>query len=180
MCVPSSPGEYSCLKAEFHLQRSLGYHMVQSYLPTVLIVVISWVSFWLDVDAIPARVTLGVTTLLTISSKASFLGRLPEDGRRRRREKFDVVCSRWAEVGLVARLPGLTFLSSVSVVTGRRYSVQPPTSVLREGNGCLDGYLHLVRVHSSLGVHSRQLSVASQRWPSLHCIASCKCASLQI
>ncbi|OQR69593.1 glycine receptor subunit alpha-2-like [Tropilaelaps mercedesae] len=64
-------GEYSCLKAEFYLQRSLGYHMVQSYLPTILIVVISWVSFWLDVDAIPARVTLGVTTLLTISSKGA-------------------------------------------------------------------------------------------------------------
>ncbi|XP_054721223.1 glycine receptor subunit alphaZ1-like [Uloborus diversus] len=64
-------GEYSCLIAEFHLQRSIGYHLVQSYLPTVLIVVISWVSFWLDVEAIPARITLGVTTLLTISSKSS-------------------------------------------------------------------------------------------------------------
>ncbi|UYV66107.1 GLRA3 [Cordylochernes scorpioides] len=63
--------EYSCLKAEFYLQRSLGYHLVQSYLPTILIVVISWVSFWLDVDAIPARITLGVTTLLTISSKGA-------------------------------------------------------------------------------------------------------------
>lgn len=69
VCVSVSSGEYSCLKAEFHLQRSMGYHLVQSYLPTVLIVVISWVSFWLDVEAIPARITLGVTTLLTISSK---------------------------------------------------------------------------------------------------------------
>ncbi|XP_054157554.1 glycine receptor subunit alpha-2-like [Oppia nitens] len=64
-------GEYSCLKAEFYLQRALGYHLVQSYLPTILIVVISWVSFWLDVEAIPARITLGVTTLLTISSKGA-------------------------------------------------------------------------------------------------------------
>lgn len=64
-------GEFSCLKAEFHLQRSIGYHLVQSYMPTILIVVISWVSFWLDVEAIPARITLGVTTLLTISSKSS-------------------------------------------------------------------------------------------------------------
>ncbi|XP_076309860.1 glycine receptor subunit alpha-2-like [Tachypleus tridentatus] len=64
-------GEYSCLLAEFYLHRSLGYHMVQSYLPTVLIVVVSWVSFWLDIEAIPARITLGVTTLLTISSKGS-------------------------------------------------------------------------------------------------------------
>ncbi|KFM71050.1 Glutamate-gated chloride channel, partial [Stegodyphus mimosarum] len=32
---------------------------------------ISWVSFWLHVDATPARVTLGVTTLLTLTTVAS-------------------------------------------------------------------------------------------------------------
>lgn len=64
-------GEYSCLRAELNLKRSIGHHLVQSYLPSTLIVVISWVSFWLDVDAIPARITLGVTTLLTISSESS-------------------------------------------------------------------------------------------------------------
>ncbi|KAG7175710.1 Glycine receptor subunit beta-type 4-like 3, partial [Homarus americanus] len=52
-------------------QRNVGYHLVQSYLPTSLIVVVSWVSFWLDVDAIPSRVTLGVTTLLTVCSESS-------------------------------------------------------------------------------------------------------------
>ena len=31
-----------------------------------MLVVVSWVSFWLDQDAIPARITLGVTTLLTV------------------------------------------------------------------------------------------------------------------
>lgn len=45
--------------------------MVQSYIPTILIVVISWVSFWMDVDSVAGRTTLGVTTLLTVSSKAS-------------------------------------------------------------------------------------------------------------
>jgi len=64
-------GNYSCLLAELHLKRSLGFHMVQSYLPTILIVVISWVSFWMDVDSVAGRTTLGVTTLLTISGKAS-------------------------------------------------------------------------------------------------------------
>nr|CAD7445145.1 unnamed protein product [Timema bartmani] len=61
-------GNYSCLVAEFHLSRSVGFHLVQSYLPTILIVVISWVSFWMDVDSVPGRTTLGVTTLLAVSS----------------------------------------------------------------------------------------------------------------
>ncbi|XP_049779286.1 glycine receptor subunit alpha-3-like [Schistocerca cancellata] len=64
-------GNYSCLVAEFHLSRSVGYHLVQSYLPTMLIVVISWVSFWMDVDSVPGRTTLGVTTLLAVSSQSS-------------------------------------------------------------------------------------------------------------
>ncbi|XP_022258562.1 glutamate-gated chloride channel-like [Limulus polyphemus] len=36
-----------------------------------MIVMISWVSFWLNVDAVPARVTLGVTTLLTLTTVAA-------------------------------------------------------------------------------------------------------------
>ncbi|XP_045581084.2 glycine receptor subunit alpha-2 isoform X2 [Procambarus clarkii] len=71
-------GNYSCLQAVFDLRRNIGYHLVQSYLPTSLIVVVSWVSFWLDVDAIPSRVTLGVTTLLTVCSEStSFRDKMP-------------------------------------------------------------------------------------------------------
>lgn len=64
-------GSFSFLNASFTLQRQNGYHVVQTYLPTFLIVMISWVSFWLNVDASPARVTLGVTTLLTLTTVAS-------------------------------------------------------------------------------------------------------------
>jgi len=64
-------GNYSCLVAEFYLSRSVGFHLVQSYLPTILIVVISWVSFWMDVNSVPGRTTLGVTTLLAVSSQSS-------------------------------------------------------------------------------------------------------------
>ncbi|XP_060870040.1 glycine receptor subunit alpha-2-like [Metopolophium dirhodum] len=64
-------GNYSCLVAQFYLSRSVGFHLVQSYLPTMLIVVISWVSFWMDVDSVPGRTTLGVTTLLAVGSQSS-------------------------------------------------------------------------------------------------------------
>lgn len=68
-----SAGNYSCLAAKFKLHRSVGFHLVQSYIPTILIVIVSWVSFWMDVEHVPGRVALGVTTLLTISSKSAGL-----------------------------------------------------------------------------------------------------------
>ena len=36
-----------------------------------MLVIVSWVSFWLDPNAIPARVSLGVTTLLTMATQIS-------------------------------------------------------------------------------------------------------------
>ncbi|XP_068234329.1 glycine receptor subunit alpha-2-like [Palaemon carinicauda] len=67
-------GNYSCLRALITLERNIGFHLVQSYLPSILIVVISWMGFWMDTDSVPARTCLGVTTLLTVSNQASDLG----------------------------------------------------------------------------------------------------------
>ena len=36
-----------------------------------MLVIVSWVSFWLDQNAVPARVSLGVTTLLTMATQTS-------------------------------------------------------------------------------------------------------------
>lgn len=51
--------------------RSLGFYLIQIYIPASLIVVISWVSFWLHRNATPARVSLGVTTVLTMTTLMS-------------------------------------------------------------------------------------------------------------
>ena len=53
------------------MKREIGYYMIQIYIPSFLIVVLSWVSFWIAVDATPARVSLGITTVLTITSMRS-------------------------------------------------------------------------------------------------------------
>ncbi|RCN29785.1 Neurotransmitter-gated ion-channel transmembrane region [Ancylostoma caninum] len=47
------------------------YYLAQVYVPSTLLVIVSWVSFWLDRNAVPARVTLGVTTLLTMTTQAA-------------------------------------------------------------------------------------------------------------
>ena len=43
-------------------------YLFQVYIPSSLIVGMSWVSFWLNRGAAPARVGLGVTTVLTMTT----------------------------------------------------------------------------------------------------------------
>lgn len=64
-------GEYSCLQTKLILRREYSYYLLQLYIPSFMLVIVSWVSFWLDKDAVPARVSLGVTTLLTMTTQAS-------------------------------------------------------------------------------------------------------------
>ncbi|KAK6040663.1 Neurotransmitter-gated ion-channel transmembrane region [Cooperia oncophora] len=63
--------DFSCLLGMVNLKRAIGFHLVQSYIPTALIVAISWVSFWIDRRAVPARVSLSFTTLLTLSTQGN-------------------------------------------------------------------------------------------------------------
>lgn len=43
-----------------------GHHLIQTFAPSSLVVMLSWFSFWLGLDAIPGRVTLLVTCMLTL------------------------------------------------------------------------------------------------------------------
>lgn len=64
-------GKFACLRAFIRLHRKVGYYIVQVFVPSILIVVLSWVSFWVDHDAVPARVSLGVLTVLTMTTQSS-------------------------------------------------------------------------------------------------------------
>ncbi|KAK8757928.1 hypothetical protein V5799_004440 [Amblyomma americanum] len=60
---------FTCIQLVFTLKRRLGYYMFHTYIPTCLIVIMSWISFWIKPEAVPARVTLCVTSLLTLSTQ---------------------------------------------------------------------------------------------------------------
>jgi len=64
-------GNYSRLACHLYFVRRLGYYVIQIYIPSSLIVVLSWISFWLDRNAVPARVALGITTVLTLTTLIS-------------------------------------------------------------------------------------------------------------
>ncbi len=74
--VKSKPDElsgdtYDQIVLDLFLERPLGYFMWEVYMPASFIVVISFTSFWLERSATPARVSLGVTTVLTITTLLS-------------------------------------------------------------------------------------------------------------
>ncbi|KAL8562199.1 hypothetical protein ACOMHN_005184 [Nucella lapillus] len=65
---------FTCIRAEFSLKRQYGYYMSQVYIPSMLVVILSWVSFWLDIDAVPARISLGLLTVLTMTTQSASAG----------------------------------------------------------------------------------------------------------
>lgn len=63
------PGTFSCIQATFFLKRLVGFFYLQTFIPSILIVVLSWVGFWINKDSEPARIALGVTTVLTMTTQ---------------------------------------------------------------------------------------------------------------
>lgn len=47
------------MTVSFDLSRRMGYFAIQTYIPCILTVVLSWVSFWIKRDSTPARTSLG-------------------------------------------------------------------------------------------------------------------------
>ncbi|KAK1903822.1 Glycine receptor subunit alphaZ1 [Dissostichus eleginoides] len=69
--LADTTGKFTCIEVRFHLERQMGYYLIQMYIPSLLIVILSWVSFWINMDAAPARVGLGITTVLTMTTQSS-------------------------------------------------------------------------------------------------------------
>ncbi|XP_023491718.1 gamma-aminobutyric acid receptor subunit delta isoform X1 [Equus przewalskii] len=65
---PPAAGQFPRLSLHFHLRRNRGVYIIQSYMPSILLVAMSWVSFWISQAAVPARVSLGITTVLTMTT----------------------------------------------------------------------------------------------------------------
>ena len=57
-------GVYSCLSVDMVFKRQLSYYIVTIYVPTFMIVCVSWMSFWLDHKSAPARVALTGTDFM--------------------------------------------------------------------------------------------------------------------
>jgi len=66
---------FPCLRAYFHLTRRLKAYILNTYVPSFLVVLLSWLSFWIDPESAPARTSLSILTILTITTQSSGLMR---------------------------------------------------------------------------------------------------------
>ena len=70
---------FSTMTVTFLFNRRIGYYLIQVYFPSIFVVVLSWIVFWMDKEDIGDRLTLGITTILTIMFLlASLNGNLPK------------------------------------------------------------------------------------------------------
>ncbi|XP_057706604.1 gamma-aminobutyric acid receptor subunit alpha-4 isoform X5 [Corythoichthys intestinalis] len=66
--IKSITGEYVVMTVFFHLKRKMGYFMIQTYIPCIMTVILSQVSFWINKESVPARTVFGITTVLTMTT----------------------------------------------------------------------------------------------------------------
>ena len=59
-------GNYTALTVTFPFKRRMGYYIIQVYIPCVFLVMLSWIVFWMRPDDSASRLTVGITTILTI------------------------------------------------------------------------------------------------------------------
>jgi hypothetical protein len=53
----------------------MGFYLLDYFIPSMMIVAISWVTFWLQADQSAPRITLGTSTMLTFITLASAQGK---------------------------------------------------------------------------------------------------------
>ncbi|XP_051877735.1 gamma-aminobutyric acid receptor subunit alpha-3-like isoform X2 [Pristis pectinata] len=78
--IRSNTGEYIVMTTHFHLKRKIGYFVIQTYLPCIMTVILSQVSFWLNRESVPARTVFALIEFATVNyfTKRSW----PWDGRK--------------------------------------------------------------------------------------------------
>ncbi|XP_055296260.1 glycine receptor subunit alpha-2 [Sitodiplosis mosellana] len=122
-----STGNFTCLEVVFVLKRRLGYYLFHTYIPTCLIVIMSWVSFWIKPEAAPARVTLGVTSLLTLSTQhAKSQASLPPVSYLKAVDAFMSVCTIFVFMALMEYCLVNIVLGDTTIPKINKNKQQPP------------------------------------------------------
>lgn len=59
-------GDFSCLYGQIVFRRNIGNYMIKRFIPSFIIVVMTFLGFWIPTSVSPARISLSVTALLAL------------------------------------------------------------------------------------------------------------------
>ncbi|XP_023317126.1 glutamate-gated chloride channel isoform X17 [Trichogramma pretiosum] len=86
-------GNYSCLKVDLIFTRDRAFYFTTVFIPGVILVTSSFITFWLEWNAVPARVMIGVTTMLNFFTTSNgFRSTLPVVSNLTAMNVWDGVC----------------------------------------------------------------------------------------
>lgn len=95
-------GKYSSLSFTVNLKREVGFYMYDYFLPSMMIIAISWASFWLQADQTAPRIMLGTTTMLTFITLSSAQDKsLPKVSYIKASEIWSMGCTAFIFMSLV-------------------------------------------------------------------------------
>jgi len=123
-------GDYSCLKVKLHFTRDKWFYYTTVFVPGLILVTSSFVTFWIEWNAEPARVMLGVTTMLNFFTTSNkFRAKLPVVSNLTAMNMWDGVCMFFIYA---------SFLEFIVVNYLARWVQDPETLKKKRENAILD------------------------------------------
>ena len=155
-------GDFSCLKVKLHFTRDKAFYWTTVFIPGkvmspcincynessegIILVTSSFVTFWIEWNAVPARVMLGVTTMLNFFTTSNgFRSNLPVVSNLTAMNLWDAVC-----MGFIYT----SFLEFVVVNYLARWVQDPDIQKRKRDNAILDVSMRSAQLGSGSGQHA--------------------------
>ncbi|XP_012598507.1 gamma-aminobutyric acid receptor subunit alpha-4 [Microcebus murinus] len=123
--IKSITGEYIVMTVYFHLRRKMGYFMIQTYIPCIMTVILSQVSFWINKESVPARTVFGITTVLTMTTLSiSARHSLPKVSYATAMDWFIAVCFAFVFSALI-EFAAVNYFTNVQMQKAKKKTSKP-------------------------------------------------------
>ncbi|XP_037685655.1 gamma-aminobutyric acid receptor subunit alpha-4 isoform X1 [Choloepus didactylus] len=123
--IKSITGEYIVMTVYFHLRRKMGYFMIQTYIPCIMTVILSQVSFWINKESVPARTVFGITTVLTMTTLSiSARHSLPKVSYATAMDWFIAVCFAFVFSALI-EFAAVNYFTNIQMQKAKRKTSKP-------------------------------------------------------
>ncbi|XP_028636578.1 gamma-aminobutyric acid receptor subunit alpha-4 isoform X2 [Grammomys surdaster] len=127
--IKSITGEYIVMTVYFHLRRKMGYFMIQTYIPCIMTVILSQVSFWINKESVPARTVFGITTVLTMTTLSiSARHSLPKVSYATAMDWFIAVCFAFVFSALI-EFAAVNYFTNIQMQKAKKKISKPPPEV---------------------------------------------------